>query len=362
MCGITINKITILFFKINMNKNTTILIAFILIMSKLSAQSFTVKGDIDKYYPVTFSDGGWDNNVATELTIGRSLTHIDTDWRGSCIGFFRFHTSQWGNGSQFIDADVKQYSGETPVSFIAGWTDITLSNAYKRIIIWLKGGNTTYFYHSNYDVSPTVYDGIQNPLPYVVSNMGEYNYKQAVDPYVNSVGISYQNTAKFNGSGTNFFNGNIAIGTYDNKSYRLAVNGAAIFTKAVVKQYQNWPDYVFQRGYRLRPLSEVEQYINQYHHLPEVPSAEEVEKNGVDVGDSQATLLKKIEELTLYVIEQNKKVEAQNRKLEEQDKTQQAQQKQLLEMNTQITELLKENNRLRITAHSSNACVNGGAN
>jgi hypothetical protein len=102
--------------------------------------------------------------------------------------------------------------------------------------------------------------------------------------------------------------GNVAIGTNDTKGYKLAVNGAAIFTKVKVQTYP-WPDYVFNAGYRLRPLSEVEQYIQQNNHLPEVPSAEEVEKNGLDVGDNQATLLKKIEELTLYMIQHNKELQ-----------------------------------------------------
>ena len=104
--------------------------------------------------------------------------------------------------------------------------------------------------------------------------------------------------------------GDVGIGTTDTKGYKLAVNGNAVFNKVVVKPTINWPDYVFHANYSLRPLSEVEQYLKQYHHLPEVPTAEEVEKNGLDVGDNQATLLKKIEELTLYVIEQNKRIEA----------------------------------------------------
>jgi hypothetical protein len=113
----------------------------------------------------------------------------------------------------------------------------------------------------------------------------------------------------------NMINGNVGIGTLDTKGYRFAVNGNAIFNKVVVKPYGNWPDYVFQPTYHLRPLSEVEAYIKQYHHLPEVPTAEEVEKNGIDVGDNQATLLKKIEELTLYVIEQQKKMQAMEAKI-----------------------------------------------
>lgn len=108
----------------------------------------------------------------------------------------------------------------------------------------------------------------------------------------------------------------IGIGTTDTKGYKLAVNGSAVFTLVkVIPPSTPWPDYVFHKTYKLRPLSEVEQFIQQNHHLPEVPSAAEVEKNGLDLGKNQAVLLKKIEELTLYTIEQNKKLEAQNEKL-----------------------------------------------
>jgi hypothetical protein len=100
--------------------------------------------------------------------------------------------------------------------------------------------------------------------------------------------------------------GNVGIGTLAPQA-KLAVNGD-IFSKKLKVFQTGWSDYVFNANYRLRPLSEVEQYIKQNHHLPEVVSAEEVEKNGLDVGDNQATLLKKIEELTLYVIEQDKQI------------------------------------------------------
>jgi hypothetical protein len=125
--------------------------------------------------------------------------------------------------------------------------------------------------------------------------------------------------------------GNIGIGTTDTKGYKLAVNGNAIFTKIKVLAYENWADYVFYPSYRLRPLSEVEQYIQQHHHLPEVPSAAEVKKDGLDLGDNQATLLKKIEELTLYLIEQNKQLAEQSKKLEQQ-------QQQINELQQQISQ------------------------
>ncbi len=84
--------------------------------------------------------------------------------------------------------------------------------------------------------------------------------------------------ARVEGNGGAWFNGNVGIGTTDTKGNKLAVNGTAIFTKVTVKPYSSWPDYVFHTSYSLRPLSEVEQYIKQYHHLREVPTAAEVEK------------------------------------------------------------------------------------
>ena len=69
-----------------------------------------------------------------------------------------------------------------------------------------------------------------------------------------------------------------------------------------------WPDYVFGDDYKLKPLSEVKDYINNHKRLPDVPSAEQVSADGVDLGVNQAVLLKKIEELTLYVIQLEEKI------------------------------------------------------
>lgn len=123
------------------------------------------------------------------------------------------------------------------------------------------------------------------------------------------------------------WDGNVCVNTSDPKGYKLAVNGAAVFTKAVVKANGNWPDYVFAPSYHLPSLNELDAYIQQHQHLPELPSAKEVENQGIDLGASQAVLLKKIEELTLYIIEQDKQLRAQQnayvdlqKKSEEQEK------------------------------------------
>jgi len=115
--------------------------------------------------------------------------------------------------------------------------------------------------------------------------------------------------------------GKVGIGTTDTKGYKLAVNGSVVATSVVVKLYANWPDYVFKKDYQLRPLAEIKSYIDQNQHLPEMPSAKEIATNGQNLGEINQLLTKKVEELTLYLIENNKKQEEQEarlKKLEEQ--------------------------------------------
>lgn len=115
--------------------------------------------------------------------------------------------------------------------------------------------------------------------------------------------------ASVSATGNAIFNGQVAIGTASTQGYQLAVDGSAIFVQAVVKLYGNWPDYVFKKGYRLPALGSIEEYINANHHLPGMPTADSVAARGLDLGDNQAKLLQKIEELTLYVIDQQKEIE-----------------------------------------------------
>ncbi len=100
--------------------------------------------------------------------------------------------------------------------------------------------------------------------------------------------------------------GNVGIGTL-NPTYKLSVNGD-IRTKEVVVE-ANWADYVFDKKYKLSSLDEVEKFIQHNKHLPNIPSAKEVEEKGLHVGDVQKRMMAKIEELTLYMIDANKKIE-----------------------------------------------------
>ncbi|HVI45448.1 MAG TPA: hypothetical protein VM802_11285 [Chitinophaga sp.] len=101
--------------------------------------------------------------------------------------------------------------------------------------------------------------------------------------------------------------GNVGIGT-TNPQARLAVNGD-MFAKRVKVTVTGWPDYVFQDNYQLPSLKSTELYIKEHKHLPEIPSAQEVSKDGIDVGEMNKKLLQKIEELTLHLIRQQKEID-----------------------------------------------------
>ena len=106
--------------------------------------------------------------------------------------------------------------------------------------------------------------------------------------------------------------GNVGIGT-GAPTEKLSVNGAVRAKEVIVET--NWSDYVFDDNYRLAPLSEVEAHIKAQKHLDGVPSAKEVSERGIRVGDIEAKLLAKIEELTLHQIEQEKRITAQQAEL-----------------------------------------------
>ena len=108
--------------------------------------------------------------------------------------------------------------------------------------------------------------------------------------------------------------GNVGIGTV-NPEYKLDVNGTIRATGVKVRT-SSGADFVFEPDYNLKPLPDVESFISTYNHLPEIPSANEMKEDGVDINEMQIKLLQKIEELTLYIIEQDKQIKALQETLE----------------------------------------------
>nr|WP_320120078.1 hypothetical protein [uncultured Marinifilum sp.] len=113
------------------------------------------------------------------------------------------------------------------------------------------------------------------------------------------------------GGGVSVGSGNLPFG------YRLSVDGKIIAEELQIKQSTTWPDFVFEDDYQLRSLSEVKEFIDENKHLPDIPSEKQVKEEGISVGEMNAKLLQKIEELTLYLLEQNQRLDAQESKIKE---------------------------------------------
>jgi hypothetical protein len=120
---------------------------------------------------------------------------------------------------------------------------------------------------------------------------------ETVSPVISIVSYTSNSTA------------NVGIGV-ENPQEKLVVDGIICAKEIRVSESGTpcWGDYVFDKDYKLKSIDEVEKFINENKHLPDIPSAVEVEANGIELGVMQAKLLKKIEELTLYVIELKKEI------------------------------------------------------
>lgn len=122
-------------------------------------------------------------------------------------------------------------------------------------------------------------------------------------------------------SGNTYFSGDVRMGVLDDVAgYKLAVDGDVICEELKVQDSGSWPDYVFASDYDLRSLEDVEAHIQAKSHLPGVPNAATVEEEGIKIGQMQKLLMEKVEELTLYMIDADKRIkalEAENAQLKE---------------------------------------------
>ncbi|MFA8299120.1 MAG: hypothetical protein ACEPOV_03060 [Hyphomicrobiales bacterium] len=141
--------------------------------------------------------------------------------------------------------------------------------------------------------------------------------------------------------GSSLFQGKTEINGDTKITGKTEINGDAhvggtVFADRVSLNIGSFPDYVFESNYRLRPLSEVEQYIKANKHLPGVPAASVIEKDGMNVGEVNRLLMEKVEELTLYTIQQEKTINNLSKKA------------------NQVDELQKQINDLKLLIENSN--------
>ncbi len=134
----------------------------------------------------------------------------------------------------------------------------------------------------------------------------------------NSYNVGFDNNeiqARYNGAVSrltlNNGGGAVQIGSAVTPTgYSFSVNGKAICEELKIQASSNWPDYVFHHDYKLESLGELREFIKENNHLPNIPSAVDVEKNGIEIGDMQKRMMEKIEELTLYVLQLEEKTKS----------------------------------------------------
>ncbi len=147
-------------------------------------------------------------------------------------------------------------------------------------------------------------------------NAGKIAY-QKFSEGLDIVGAGTTNTNRkitFFAEGGSNFTGSVGIGTTNPGTYYKLIVEGKIGARGVDVKLGEWADFVFEEDYALRPLEEVEKFIRQNNHLPEIPSEKEVLEKGVDVGEMLRLQMQKIEELTLYVLQQQREIEALKRK------------------------------------------------
>lgn len=205
--------------------------------------------------------------------------------------------------SQVINGD-QQITGKlgigpsAPLTFL-DCNDIS-ENTVKSILARLSEGEVTYLgvksYWTNWKLAGTTTSAL------VKSFAIEHLFYNTLNSSINFY------------RGTSITGGYITIGVdqgkedFKFKRNLLEVNGKIRTKEVVIETVNWWSDFVFDKNYKLPSLAEVESHIKEHKHLPDVPSEAEVKENGINVVEMQAKLLQKIEELTLYVIDQQKEI------------------------------------------------------
>jgi hypothetical protein len=231
--------------------------------------------------------------VANDIKIGTNASNSFGDFIIRTNGSDRVNVGY--NGNVAIGYDFTSYKlAVNGNSFVDG--DITIEGEAKSEEIKLIDSNS----------SSTGYINLDDDNNLFLGKGGVNSAGIILDPNTSSPSNKMLNISRY--SHINFGSGLNPL------SYTMSVEGDIIATDFTALAIDDWPDYVFDDEYELKSIDEVKDFIDVNHHLPNIPNAQEIEDNGVNLGEMSKKLIEKVEELTLYVIELNEK----NRDLQKQ--------------------------------------------
>lgn len=304
-----------------------------------------------------YGNGGTTNWANTAVGLG-SMAANTTGGANTALGFNSLASNTAGNGNTAIGINSMRLfnvsgDGSNVAVGLNSMSDV-ISGKENTVIgsnaLRSTGATSTNSLNGNSVIGQIALVNLNNgSYNTVIGRAGLYNLKEGnyniAIGYNSAAGIANANNNIFIGNNINpmssqpsnelnignwiyGLNGKISIGgtvnfaCSDCTEYSLFVkNGIkAEKIKVDIASANGWADYVFNKGYQLKSLDEVEKHINEKGHLPNVPSAKEIVENGINVAEMDAKLLEKIEELTLYSIEQNKQIKEQNERIERLEK------------------------------------------
>jgi hypothetical protein len=292
---------------------------------------------INAYNPQTSNDNLNFFNFSNGLTVGPyngSYFKFNSRFDVGSIGGLKFGGKFSGNGGTGYDIQIGpngySFNGTAGIFQLGKIVTTGIANNKQGLFSsnpLLLAGNSLTFNTNN--VQRMSIDNL-GALSINTSNLtlaptGAFVLKNGATNLISVDGSGLLSSSSLSVSGVSNLNGKVSIGTQKITSgihtdYKLSVDGK-IVTKSLFVTTVGWADYVFATNYSLKPLKEVESYILANHHLPNVPSATEVEQNGLDISDMQRIQMEKIEELTLYLIELKKENELLQQRVELLEKT-----------------------------------------